>query len=242
MANTRPFPDRAHARSLILVALCGLSQYFRYRVAVHEGDECERHPGKFEAALRFLTTYYTPVRLQDVLTDCDGRGLPPRAVLVTFDDAYVSVADLAAPLCRKYGVPAVFFVNAAFLDNRRLAPDNLVCYVATVFGMKTIPISQRGPSVGRRGSRSCNSLLPRFSRVSFRPSHWPKGKSFLTRCGNIRGIKVRVAWRRGSGPVLDQQTASRTCEFRFRDRESHLQSCALQIPLARGVWPRGRQE
>jgi peptidoglycan/xylan/chitin deacetylase (PgdA/CDA1 family) len=99
-------------------------------------------PEKFEAALKFLARYYTPVHLQDVLSD-SGKGLPPRAVLVTFDDAYVSVADLAAPLCRKYGVPAVFFVNAAFLDNRRLAPDNLVCYVADVFGMKTINAAAR---------------------------------------------------------------------------------------------------
>jgi peptidoglycan/xylan/chitin deacetylase (PgdA/CDA1 family) len=95
-------------------------------------------PAKFEAALRFLTRYYTPVRLQDVLTNADGRGLPPRAVLVTFDDAYASVAESAAPLCRQFGVPAVFFVNAAFLDNQRLAPDNLVCYVANVLGMETI--------------------------------------------------------------------------------------------------------
>jgi peptidoglycan/xylan/chitin deacetylase (PgdA/CDA1 family) len=95
-------------------------------------------PRRFEAALEFLTTYYTPVSLEDVLTDSDGRGLPPRAVLVTFDDAYASVAKLAAPLCHQFGVPAVFFVNAAFLDNQRLAPDNLVCYVANVLGMEAI--------------------------------------------------------------------------------------------------------
>lgn len=100
-------------------------------------------PKKFEAALRFLTTHYTPVRLEDVLTDSDGRGLPPRAVLVTFDDAYASVVESAAPLCRQFGVPAVFFVNAAFLDNHRLAPDNLVCYVANVLGMETIRSAAR---------------------------------------------------------------------------------------------------
>jgi peptidoglycan/xylan/chitin deacetylase (PgdA/CDA1 family) len=100
-------------------------------------------PRRFEATLRFLTRYYTPVRLQDVLTDSAGRGLPPRAVLVTFDDAYASVAELAAPLCRQFGVPAVFFVNAAFLDNQRLAPDNLVCYVANVLGMETIRSAAR---------------------------------------------------------------------------------------------------
>lgn len=98
-------------------------------------------PKRFEEALRFLTAYYAPVRLEDVLTDCGGRGLPPHALLVTFDDAYASVAGWAAPLCRQYGVPAVFFVNAAFLDNRRLAPDNLVCYVADVLGMETINLA-----------------------------------------------------------------------------------------------------
>ena len=98
---------------------------------------------KLEEALRFLTAYYVPVSLEDVLSECDGRGLPDRAVLVTFDDAYRSVAELAAPLCRQFGVPAVFFVNAAFLDNRRLAPDNLVCYVAKVHGMETINAAAR---------------------------------------------------------------------------------------------------
>ena len=100
-------------------------------------------PSKFEAALKFLTTYYEPVRLEDVLTDPDSRCLPPRAVLVTFDDAYASVADVAAPLCQKFGVPAVFFVNAAFLDNQRLAPDNLVCYAANVLGMETVNTAAR---------------------------------------------------------------------------------------------------
>ncbi|RSL17381.1 polysaccharide deacetylase [Edaphobacter aggregans] len=100
-------------------------------------------PKKFEGALRFITSYYVPVRLQDLLTNCDGRGLPPRAMLVTFDDAYASVAEWAAPLCRQFAVPAVFFVNAAFLDNQRLAPDNLVCYVANVLGMETIKAAVR---------------------------------------------------------------------------------------------------
>jgi peptidoglycan/xylan/chitin deacetylase (PgdA/CDA1 family) len=92
----------------------------------------------FEAALKFVTRYYTPVSLQDVIADSDGRALPPRPVLVTFDDAYASVSEFAAPLCSKFGVPAVFFVNGSCLDNRRLALDNLVCYVANVCGLGTI--------------------------------------------------------------------------------------------------------
>ena len=92
----------------------------------------------FEAALRFITRHYTPVSLQDVIADSDGRALPPRPILVSFDDAYASVSEFAAPLCEKFGVPAVFFVNAECLDNQRLALDNLVCYVANVCGLGTI--------------------------------------------------------------------------------------------------------
>jgi len=100
-------------------------------------------PSNFEAVLKFITKYYIPVRLQDVLGDSDGRALPPRAMLVTFDDGYASVVESAAPLCCKFGVPAVFFVNAAFIDNHRLAPDNLVCYVANMLGMETINAAVR---------------------------------------------------------------------------------------------------
>jgi peptidoglycan/xylan/chitin deacetylase (PgdA/CDA1 family) len=128
-----------------------------------KGMNVSTAPRKFEAALRFLTRHYTPVRLQDVLTDYDGRGLPPRAVLVTFDDAYASVAESAAPLCRQFGVPAVFFVNAAFLDNQRLAPDNLVCYVANVFGMKTIHAAARAvPGAGTSELHSLSEVFTRF--------------------------------------------------------------------------------
>jgi hypothetical protein len=41
-------------------------------------------------------------------------------------------------------------VNAAFLDNQRLAPDNLVCYVANVLGMETVNAAARAV----RGSES----------------------------------------------------------------------------------------
>ncbi|HZR63525.1 MAG TPA: polysaccharide deacetylase family protein [Terriglobales bacterium] len=92
-------------------------------------------PRSFEVALRFITSYYNPVSLNDVL---DGRTLPPRPVLLTFDDGYASVMKWAAPLCSRLGVPAILFLNSSFLDNRRLAPDNLVCYLCNVMGLDII--------------------------------------------------------------------------------------------------------
>ena len=125
-------------------------------------------PEKFEATLRFLTRHYTPVRLEDVLSTADGRRLPKRAVLVTFDDAYASVVETAAPICRRLGVPAVFFVNGAFVDNQRLATDNLVCYVANVSGMNAVNDAAR-EVVGREGCElhSLSDVFGNFlSRIS----------------------------------------------------------------------------
>ena len=142
-------------------------------------------PAQFEAALRFLTAHYKPVRLEDVLEASVGGSLPPRAVLVTFDDAYASVVEVAAPLCRKYGVPAVFFVNAAFLDNRRLAPDNLVCYVANVWGMQAINGAVR--TVRDHETTQLQSVTEVFS--SFFPSVTvTERETFLEALRHLAGI------------------------------------------------------
>jgi peptidoglycan/xylan/chitin deacetylase (PgdA/CDA1 family) len=45
----------------------------------------------------------------------DGSELPPRAVTVTFDDAYLDNFELALPLLRRLGVPATFFVPTDYI-------------------------------------------------------------------------------------------------------------------------------
>jgi len=60
---------------------------------------------------------------------------------VTFDDAYASVARVAAPILRRHRVPALFFVNAGFIGNHDLGLDNLLCYVANTLGMAPIQLA-----------------------------------------------------------------------------------------------------
>ena len=95
-------------------------------------------PEALRSALTFVAENYTPVSLDDVLSGDAGRALPKRPMLVTFDDGYCSVLHTAVPLCRELGIRPVFFVNAAFIDNHRLAPDNIVCYAVNTAGMEAI--------------------------------------------------------------------------------------------------------
>jgi peptidoglycan/xylan/chitin deacetylase (PgdA/CDA1 family) len=117
----------------------------------------------FEAALKFLTKYYTPVSLQDIVADGDGRTLPPRPLLVTFDDAYASIAEFAAPLCRNYGVPAVLFTNAAYLDNEQLALDNLICHAVNVLGLDRInAVANASSGIKEMKLRSMAQIFAQF--------------------------------------------------------------------------------
>jgi len=97
----------------------------------------------FEARIRFLAHNYTPIDLETFLSASHGERLPHRPVLVTFDDAYESVAKEAAPICRKYRVPFCFFVNGSVLGNRDLSMDNFLCYVANTFGLDQINAEAR---------------------------------------------------------------------------------------------------
>jgi len=61
---------------------------------------------------------YTVVGLDDVLAHyADGAELPPRPVLITFDDGYRDNLDHAAPVLERHGYPAVLFAPIAYLDD-----------------------------------------------------------------------------------------------------------------------------
>lgn len=53
------------------------------------------------------------------------RTLPPRTVVLTFDDGYVDNWTLAAPLLRRHGFGATVFVNPDFVDPRDIVRETL---------------------------------------------------------------------------------------------------------------------
>lgn len=75
-------------------------------------------PSAFASQVRLIADRFRPVALEDVLEAFDGgRRLPPRSVLLTFDDAYRDFATEAWPVLRRAGVPATLFVPTAYPDS-----------------------------------------------------------------------------------------------------------------------------
>ncbi|MFJ8045202.1 polysaccharide deacetylase family protein [Kitasatospora sp. NPDC096147] len=77
-------------------------------------------PGSFGAQLDRLRRLATPVSLQDVERSiAEGRPLPPRSVLITFDDADRTVLTHALPELTARGIPAAAFVIAELIGTER---------------------------------------------------------------------------------------------------------------------------
>ena len=65
----------------------------------------------FDRQMAMLAGAYHPITLAELVARRDGGpALPPRSVLVTFDDGYRDFADVAWPILRARGIPVVLFV------------------------------------------------------------------------------------------------------------------------------------
>jgi peptidoglycan/xylan/chitin deacetylase (PgdA/CDA1 family) len=73
----------------------------------------------FEQCVRFFKAHYSIVSLDDLFAARRGeRALPPRPLLITFDDGWADTSHYAAPILRRLGVPAALFVAADVIDRR----------------------------------------------------------------------------------------------------------------------------
>lgn len=72
----------------------------------------------FADCLDFVARHYAVVSLAQVLASrAGGPALPPRALLITFDDGWADNQEVALPLLRRAGLPWVLFVASdALLD------------------------------------------------------------------------------------------------------------------------------
>ena len=80
-----------------------------------------RNTAQFQADLDFFLKNYHPIGLAELLEAVKtGNRLKEKSFLITFDDGFREAHDIVAPILKQKGVPAVFFITTAFLDNQTL--------------------------------------------------------------------------------------------------------------------------
>lgn len=92
-----------------------------HSIAETEVDPWHLHvsPSNFEAQLQVIKNEFVPLSLEDCVRRYEQRQMPPRCVVLTFDDGYVNNYTLALPLLEQYGIPATFFIVSGAVDADR---------------------------------------------------------------------------------------------------------------------------
>ncbi len=76
---------------------------------------------QFADDLDYMLRYLRPVSANELSAAVKSKQpLPSNAFLMSFDDGLREVYDVIAPVLLKKGIPAVFFINPAFVDNKEL--------------------------------------------------------------------------------------------------------------------------
>jgi peptidoglycan/xylan/chitin deacetylase (PgdA/CDA1 family) len=120
-----PHIDRSG--TLVLLAYHSINEYGEDRIRTPNIVT----PAAFEAQIRYLAAKYHVMALPECIARMkEGRPFPRRTAAITLDDGYKDNVVTAAPILRRYGVPATFFVVTDCMGAGRLKwEDELSCLV-----------------------------------------------------------------------------------------------------------------
>ncbi len=87
--------------------------------------EINKNPYRTEAAftedIKFIKDHFTVLSIKEFMDiQQSGRKFPERSLLITFDDGLAIQYDHMYPILKSHNIPATFFLNNAFIDNRDL--------------------------------------------------------------------------------------------------------------------------
>lgn len=105
-------------------------------------------PAAFAEQMAFVQahSHFNVVSLTDVVAWLnESRPLPPRPLLITFDDGYRDNYDYAFPILKQRNLPAVIFLATDYIDSERPFFWDLVayCFHHTTLDRATLPLVGR---------------------------------------------------------------------------------------------------
>ena len=75
-------------------------------------------PALFEQQLAYVANHFNVIDLNDLVAFVvDGKKLPPRPLLITFDDGYLDNYEYAFPALKRFGFPAAIFLMTSRMEH-----------------------------------------------------------------------------------------------------------------------------
>lgn len=80
-----------------------------------------RSTQQFIQDIDYILKYYQPIDVGTLIDSVNHKcEIKRNSVLFTFDDGLREVYEIIAPILKQKGIPAVFFVNSDFIDNKNM--------------------------------------------------------------------------------------------------------------------------
>lgn len=128
----------AHHRLLGRALVCPVYHLSRHTTPVWwNGRYSIKSPIQFEKDLDLLFQLGNPVSLDDLLAWKTGRTSRPRGWFLSFDDGYREMADVIAPILKRKGIPATFFLCSSLIDNKQPFFEDVAGWIAVKFSEAT---------------------------------------------------------------------------------------------------------
>ena len=150
-------PAGAHARLSTLI-------FHRVLVAPDPLLPGEPTAAEFEARMRWVQRHFNVIPLDEAVDRLRSRSLPARSLAITFDDGYADNEQIAAPILRKLGMPATFFIATGYLDGGCMFNDSIIAALRHC-KHRNLDLTEIGLGVHSLGSNeqrrgAINRLLP----------------------------------------------------------------------------------
>lgn len=166
-------------------------------------------PREFEDHLRFLKENgYHAITAVDLWWSLDtGRPLPPKPVLLTFDDGYVDDYDVVLPWLKAYGMVGTFAVTANLIDKPGYMTRAMVRALADagmdVESHATDHVSVNKLSYAAQVYQLCTSrrLLSQWTGTDVRHFIFPSGDYLPLPADALVGCGYLTAYRKDGGSV-----------------------------------------
>ena len=88
------------------------------------------HENTFQERMAYLDKHgYAVLPLSTALTHMNQKTLPPKAVVITFDDGWLGIGTKAVPILKKYGFPSTLYVTTKDVLNETPVFDVALRYL-----------------------------------------------------------------------------------------------------------------
>ena len=86
----------------------------------------EMHAQLFDKLLGTLVRYFNVLPVSEALELRQRGKLPPRSLVITFDDGYADNFTVACPILRRHGLQATFFIASGYLNGGVMFNDKVI--------------------------------------------------------------------------------------------------------------------